>query len=273
MSQENVEVIRHSTELWLRGDFEGWLETIDLGVEWDISTHPLPDVPNRGRGREALVSDMLATYVSGWNDYSATIKEVSEAGDQVILVLHETATMRDTGVPLERDLVQLWSVRDGRGAFLRVFRTKQEALEAAGQSITVMSSDAETVRRAIDALNQGIETGQIRPMIEKYFDPEFEYLPPPGVPEPGPYRGHDEFEAFLRFFTSQFDQVQITLEDVNEAGGKVTYRQSTQVKGGGSGALVADSSFCVATVRNNRLLRVVEDYERAGAMRRAGRDS
>ncbi len=134
MSQENVDLIRRSAELWLSGDFEGWLETIDPEIGWDISTHPLPDVPNQGHGREALVTDMLGTYVSGWNDYSAEIKEVSEAGEQVILVLHETATMRETGVPLERDLVHLWTVRDGKGVFLRVFRTKAEALEAAGQS-------------------------------------------------------------------------------------------------------------------------------------------
>ena len=134
MSQENVEIVRRGTELWLRGDFEGWLETIDPEIEWDISAHPLPDVPNRGQGREAFVTDMLGTYMSGWNDYAAEIKEVFEAGEQVILVLHETATMRETGAPLERDLVQLWSARDGRGAFLRVFQTKQEALEAAGLS-------------------------------------------------------------------------------------------------------------------------------------------
>jgi len=132
MSQENVDLIRRGTELWLRGDIEGWLETVDPDVEWDISTHPLPDVPNRGHGRDALITDMLRTYMSGWNDYSATIEEASEAGDQVILVLRETATMRNTGVSLERDLVQLWTVRDGRGVFLRVFRTKNEALEAAG---------------------------------------------------------------------------------------------------------------------------------------------
>ncbi len=79
------------------------------------------------------MTDMLATYLSGWNDYSAKIREVSEASEQeVILVMHETATMRDTGVLLERDLVQLWTVRDGKGVFLRVFRTKNEALEAAG---------------------------------------------------------------------------------------------------------------------------------------------
>ena len=133
MSQENVEVVRRGTEEWLRGNLEAWVETIDPEIGWDISTHPLPDVPNRGRGREALITDMLATYLSGWNDYSAEIREVSEAGEQeVILVMHETATMRDTGVLLERDLVQLWTVRDGKGVFVRVFRTKNEALEAAG---------------------------------------------------------------------------------------------------------------------------------------------
>ncbi len=42
--------------------------------------------------------------------------------------------MRDAGVPLERDLVHLWTVLDGKAVFLRVFRTKDEALEAAGLS-------------------------------------------------------------------------------------------------------------------------------------------
>ena len=131
MLQENVEIVRRALELWLREDFEDWLETIDPEIGWDISTHPLPDVPNRGRGREAFAVDVLGTYMSGWNDYSAEIKEVSALGEQVLLVLHETATMRDTGVRLERDLVQLWEVRDGRVVFFRVFRTKNEALEAA----------------------------------------------------------------------------------------------------------------------------------------------
>ncbi len=134
MSQENVEVVRRSFELWLRGDLEAWLETIDPDIGWDISTHPLPDVPNQGRGRDAFVTDMLATYVSGWNDYSAEVKELVDAGDHVVAVLHETATMRETGVVLDRDLVHVWTVRDGQGVFLRVFRTKMEALEAAGLS-------------------------------------------------------------------------------------------------------------------------------------------
>jgi ketosteroid isomerase-like protein len=132
MSEENVELVRRGFDLWKGGDLEGWLETIDPAIGWDISTHPLPDVPNRGQGRESFITDMLPTYMSGWNDYSAELKEVSGAGEHIILVAHETATMRDTGVPLERDLVQLWTVRGGKAVFLRVFRTQAEALEAAG---------------------------------------------------------------------------------------------------------------------------------------------
>ncbi len=132
MSAETVEVMRRSFDFWRSGAVNAWLETLDPDIGWDISAHPLPDVPNHGRGRDAFVTTMLATYVSGWNDYSAELKELIDAGDEVVAVVHETATMRDTGVPLDRDLVQLWNVRDGRATFLSVFRTKAEAIEAAG---------------------------------------------------------------------------------------------------------------------------------------------
>ena len=68
MSQENVEAVRRSFELRMSGDLDAWLTTIDPDVGWDISAHPLPDVANRGQGRDALASDMLATYMSGWSD-------------------------------------------------------------------------------------------------------------------------------------------------------------------------------------------------------------
>ena len=134
-------------------------------------------------------------------------------------------------------------------------------------------SNADVIRRATQALNEAARTGEIRPMVEEFYDPESEYHPPPGVPEPGPYRGHSEIEAFCRFFRDRFDRIRITIDDVTETtGDRVIYRQSTEVKGKGSGATVADNSFCVATVRGGRLLRIVEDYERAEALRRAELD-
>jgi ketosteroid isomerase-like protein len=134
MSQENVEALKRSFELWLSGDVDAWIETMGPDIGWDISAHPLPDVPNHGRGRDAFVTDMMATYMSGWMDYSAELKEFIDVGDEVIAVIHETASMGETGVALDRDLVQLWTLRNGLGVFLRVFQTKAEALEAAGLS-------------------------------------------------------------------------------------------------------------------------------------------
>ena len=132
MSAENAELVFRGVQSWLAGDVDGWRDTVDPEIGWDISAHPLPDVPNEGRGWEAMNTEMLETYMSGWVDYSVEVKEVIDGGDMVVFVLHETARMRDTGVPLDRDLVQVWTVRDGRATFLRVFKTKAEGLEAAG---------------------------------------------------------------------------------------------------------------------------------------------
>jgi len=134
MSEENVEVVRRSFEMFAAGDLEAWAESFDPDVGWDISTYPLPDVPNRGRGRDALMNDMMATYMSGWRNYSSELGELTDAGDEVVMVVHETAEMRGTGVAIDRDLIQVWKVRDGRLAFLRVFKTTEDAYEAAGLS-------------------------------------------------------------------------------------------------------------------------------------------
>jgi ketosteroid isomerase-like protein len=131
MSRENVDRIRDSFRRFQSGN-PGWIEAIDPDIEWDISAHPLPDVPNRGRGREQLLSEVFATYFSGWLDYQPEIRETIDAGDDVILVLHETARLRDSETALDRDLVQVWTVREGLSVLFRVFPTKAAALDALG---------------------------------------------------------------------------------------------------------------------------------------------
>ncbi len=133
MSQENVEVIRAGFEFWRDGRMGEWIETLEADIEWDISAHPLPDFPDRGSGRDAFVGHM-GHYQSGWTDYEASAKELIDRGDNVVVILHERARMPDSGMMLDRDLPTVWAVRDGRAARLRVFKTRAEALEAAGLS-------------------------------------------------------------------------------------------------------------------------------------------
>ena len=133
MSEENVEVMRASFEFWRDGRTGEWIETLDADIEWDISAHPLPDFPDRGSGRDAFVGHM-GNYLSGWTDYEASTKELIDRGDHVVVILHERARMPDSDMMLDRDLATVWAVRDGRAARLRVFKTRAEALEAAGLS-------------------------------------------------------------------------------------------------------------------------------------------
>jgi ketosteroid isomerase-like protein len=115
--------------------------------------------------------------------------------------------------------------------------------------------------------------GEFRSTFEQHLDPEFEYEGPPNVPEPGPYRGHQQFEAFLRYFTESFEQVALEIDDLTSLGDGVLYRQRTEIRGEGSGIDVGDRSWAVATIRDGRLLRIVEDYERDAALQRSGIES
>ena len=124
-------MVRAGFERWCDGRMGEWIATLDGDIEWDISAHPLPDFPDRGRGRDAFVGHM-GDYLSGWIAYEASAKELIDRGDDVVLIMHERARMPDSGMMLDRDLPTVWTVRDGRAVRLRVFKARAEALEAVG---------------------------------------------------------------------------------------------------------------------------------------------
>jgi ketosteroid isomerase-like protein len=136
MSQENVEALGQALTPWFERGYDAEVfatEAVDPELEWDISAYPLPDWPNRGSGRDAFQRH-IANYVAGWRDYRAEIREVLDGGEEIVVVLHETVSMTDGAADLDRDLHSVWTVRDAVVVRLRVFKTRDEALEAAGLS-------------------------------------------------------------------------------------------------------------------------------------------
>ena len=130
MSQENVELVRAAYEARRRGE-DTWLEALDPEIEWDMSAYPGLDVPVRGRGRENA-RQWSDRYRRAWIDYEEVPKQLIDAGTDVVVVVHETSRARGTEMLIERDLLFVWTMREGRAVRVRVYRTKQEALEAAG---------------------------------------------------------------------------------------------------------------------------------------------
>jgi ketosteroid isomerase-like protein len=136
MSQENVEIMRQAFAQWLRGGATADAvppEFYAPDIEWDQSAYPFVDMPDRGTGRDELLGH-LATYLSGWTGYHAEVMEFIDAGENVVVILHETARIGDSGVPIERDLVQVWTLRDGVAVRYRTFKTIGDAREAVGLS-------------------------------------------------------------------------------------------------------------------------------------------
>jgi ketosteroid isomerase-like protein len=107
------------------------VEVLAEDVEWDQSGYPLIDFPDRGVGRDNLL-DALGRYFSGWTNYQPAAREFIDAGENVVVVLHEEASIGDSGVSVERDLFLVWTIRDGLVVKYRSFETREEALEAAG---------------------------------------------------------------------------------------------------------------------------------------------
>ena len=134
MSKGNVEVVRAAYEALIRGDLRAWSDSIDPEIEWDATAYPIPDQPQRGRGREAFAR-AATHYVGSWPGYEATLADVFDgSGDQVVVITHETIHPTGTEMPMERDVFQVVTVKRGWCSLIRFYRTRSEALEAAGLS-------------------------------------------------------------------------------------------------------------------------------------------
>jgi ketosteroid isomerase-like protein len=127
MSQGNLDLVRRLYQALERLDIDGVVALLTDDFEFDISAHPLPDFPNRGRGLDH-VRRFFATYLSGFTDYAVEVIDVSEAGDNVTAALRDTARLGTAVV--ERDFAHVWTFRDGVPVRLQAFRTLEQASDA-----------------------------------------------------------------------------------------------------------------------------------------------
>src|SRR5919109_2133660 len=122
MSQETVELIHTTLEAWRRGE-EAWAAAVGVDVEWENAGYPVAGTERTGRGREGFLK-FMEQYRATWRPYEATIEELIDAGDNVVVVLRETVRERGEAA-IERDAAQTWTVDDGRIVRYRLYRTKE----------------------------------------------------------------------------------------------------------------------------------------------------
>jgi ketosteroid isomerase-like protein len=129
VSRENVEIVRRATEAQGRHDNETPLALYDPEVEietpnWDGSIQVYRGLD----GIRAFYRDFLADLT----EWTTTVDEWIDGGDDVIAVLRLSGRGRKSGAPFERCEAHVWPIRNSKLWRLRVFRTRTEALRAVG---------------------------------------------------------------------------------------------------------------------------------------------
>jgi ketosteroid isomerase-like protein len=137
MSQENVERIRRAYEVFNR---LGWdsEEARQLGAELlhpNVEWHDQRELPGATvhHGIEAVEGHLAASQET--LEYEAMeVVEVLDADPCVLVVYRVRARGRLSGVPVERDAVNVYRFRGAKVERVDIFGTRTEALEAAGRS-------------------------------------------------------------------------------------------------------------------------------------------
>jgi ketosteroid isomerase-like protein len=133
MSEENVEIASRLYEQMSGGGFDAAWELVDPDLEWETS----PNLPDAGvyKGRERVRAFLEEQYDVVWGGPPRVdIERTFDCGDDVLLFVRIRGHGSHTGIPLDVQIAQLVTLRDGKVVRVRVFPDRQEALEVAGLS-------------------------------------------------------------------------------------------------------------------------------------------
>ena len=133
MSQENVDLVRRTIDLFNKREISRALEEVsdDFEMDWSNSIGPLKGI---SRGRQEVLK-RWASYIDAWDAVRWEPEEFIEVDEErLIVVVHAEMRGRASGVPVEATAAQLWTFSDGRGQRIKLYQSKAEALKAVGLS-------------------------------------------------------------------------------------------------------------------------------------------
>jgi uncharacterized protein len=137
MSQENVEMVRGLwepfkgvDEAYKTGEFT---PAIEAACHPDIVLRTSGMFPETGeyRGHEG-VREFTANRAEAFEEISVQPEEFIDAGDRVVVPVRFGGKARHTGMTAEFSVVHVWTIHQGKATDLDIYRSRAEALEAAG---------------------------------------------------------------------------------------------------------------------------------------------
>jgi ketosteroid isomerase-like protein len=132
MSEENVEVVRRSFDAIARGELDALLELYDPKIEFQPLTGTR--VESGGYRGHAGVRKYFAEAAEVWDEVRPVAGDVRTIGDEVVVFGHCAIRGKASRIATTSPTAWVVTVCDGMITRHRVYRTNDEALEAAGLS-------------------------------------------------------------------------------------------------------------------------------------------
>jgi ketosteroid isomerase-like protein len=134
MSEENVELAYRSLDAFNRCDTDAWAAFLSPDVAWE-SLRDAPGIREVYRGRAEAREWMEEVLEAAESGLHVEFQEIRDLGDdRVFSRIVTTGRGRGSGVPFEFHTWQVVWFAEGLITRRQVFRTRDEALEAAGLS-------------------------------------------------------------------------------------------------------------------------------------------
>jgi ketosteroid isomerase-like protein len=133
MSEENVEVVRRLYDAAARHDDVIPFEVYAEDIVWDLShaRRAFLGMKPVYHGHEG-VRQCWRDGLSAFGEIDFEVRELIDAGDQVLAVIRERAVGRASGVPVETTHTAVLTLGGGKVVQIQMFDDLQQAREAAG---------------------------------------------------------------------------------------------------------------------------------------------
>lgn len=133
MSQENLEIVRRIVEDAVQGRWEESARQLGPDAEWHGTVGGLTE-GSVWRGPEQIRELFEQEDAEAWEERRLEAEEFIDAGDCVVVLLHEFRRGKGSGVEMETDTAVVYGMRDGRVVRIQGYMDRADALEAAGLS-------------------------------------------------------------------------------------------------------------------------------------------
>lgn len=119
MSSENVKVVSDIYDGFI---LRGSIDPLFASLDPEVVVHEAASLPFGGTFHGlAGVQDLFGQMFATWDDLKITVDKLFDGGDQVVAILRLTAKAKATGTPVDMQLAELWTLRDGKVVALKPF--------------------------------------------------------------------------------------------------------------------------------------------------------